>query len=107
MLLNHNSKESLGEIPDLRKQMSASLVIQAEHLKIETWPADVQSDVKSPQQSEKLHQQVDDEPAVVPLTNTVLYPGTMVVEAPDAVFTCLTVLCSHWLLMRRNVQFLF
>lgn len=85
------------------KQMSVSLIIQEKHLNIEMYRADIQSDVKSPQQSEKLYQQVDDKPAVVPLTNTVLYPRTMVVEAPDAVFTRLTVLCSHWLLLGRNI----
>ena len=61
--------------------------------------ADVQGDVKSPQQSEQLHHQVDDEPAMVPLPHTVLNPGAVVVEATNAVFTCLTVLRSHWLLL--------
>lgn len=64
----------------------------------ERW-ADVQSDVKSPQQSEQLHHQVDDEPAVVPLSHAVLDPGTVVVEAAHAAIARLAVLRSHWLLL--------
>lgn len=63
---------------------------------------DVQSDVQSPQQSEQLHQQVDDEPTVVPLSHAVLDPGTVVVEAPHAAFTRLTVFRSHRLLLEKE-----
>lgn len=58
--------------------------------------------MKRPQQSEQLHQQVDDEPAVVPLSHAVLDPGAVVVEATNAVFTRLTVLRSHWLLLEKK-----
>lgn len=64
--------------------------------------SDVQSDVKSPQQSEQLHQQVDDEPAVVPFSHTVLDPRTVMVEATNAALTRLTVLRSHWLLLEKK-----
>lgn len=59
-----------------------------------------QSDVKRPEQSEQLHQQVDDEPTMVPLSHAVLDPGTVVVEATNAALTRLTVLRSHWLLQQ-------
>lgn len=67
-------------------------------------PWDVQGDVKSPQQSEQLHQQVDDEPAVVPLPHTVPDPGTVVVEAANAAFTRLTVPRSHGLLLETETE---
>lgn len=72
------------------------------HLNTKRCCAALQSNVKGPQQSEQLHQQVDDKPAVVPLANTVLDPRTVVVEASDAAFTHLAVLGSHWLLFRRK-----
>lgn len=68
--------------------------------KLRLW--DVQGDVKSPQQSQQLHQQVDDEPAVVPLSHTVPEPGTVVVETANAAFTRLTVPRSHGLLLETE-----
>lgn len=65
---------------------------------------DIQSDAKGPEQSEQLHQQVDDKPAVVPLPDTVLDPRAVMVEAPHAAFTRLTVLRSHWLLLETERQ---
>lgn len=55
--------------------------------------------MKARQQGEQLHQQVDDEPAVVPLSHAVLNPQAVVVEAMDAAFTHVAVLRSHWLLL--------
>lgn len=81
-----------------RSHMSPCEIIFADSLQ------DVQGDVKSPQQSEQLHQQVDDKPAVVPLSHTVPDPGTVVVEAANAVFTRLTVPRSHGLLLETKRQ---
>lgn len=64
--------------------------------------ADVQGDVKGPQQSQQLHQQVDDEPAVVPFPHTVLDPRAVVVEASHAAVTRLAVLGSHRLLLDQR-----
>lgn len=64
----------------------------------------IQSNVKSPEQSEQLHHQVDDEPAVVPLPHAVLDPRTVVVEAANAAITHLAVLCSHWLLLIKDTK---
>lgn len=63
---------------------------------------DVQSNVKSPEQREQLHHQVDDEPSVVPLAHAVLDPRTVVVKAADAAVTTLAVLRSHWLLLTKT-----
>lgn len=59
-----------------------------------------ESNVKSPEQCEQLHHQVDDEPSVVPLAHAVLDPRTVVVKAADAAVTPLAVLRSHWLLQQ-------
>lgn len=58
--------------------------------------------MKGPEQRQQLDQQVDHEPAVVPLPDAVLDPGAVMVEAPHAVFARLTVLRSHWLLLRTH-----
>lgn len=112
LLLNHKSQVTLGDKPDLpEKKMSAPVSLSwkikcfsanAKHLNVKRYCAALQSDVKGPQQSEQLYQQVDDKPAVVPLANTVLYPRTVVIEASDAAFTRLAMLRSHWLLCRRK-----
>lgn len=60
---------------------------------------DLQSYLQGPEQNDQLYDQVDDEPAVVSLPDTVLYPGTVVVKATHTAFTSLTVLGSHWLLL--------
>lgn len=49
-------------------------------------------DVQPPQQHQQLDSQVKDKPAVVPLTDAVLDPGTVMVVTPDAVLTRLAVL---------------
>lgn len=56
--------------------------------------------MERPQQSEQLHQQVKDEPAMVPLSHTVLDPRAVMVKTPHAAFTRLAVLGSHWLLLK-------
>lgn len=55
--------------------------------------------VQPPQQYQQLDSQVQHKPAVVPLTNTVLNPGAMMVVTPDTVLTRLAMLGSHWLLL--------
>ena len=60
-------------------------------------------DVQPPQQHQQLDSQVQHEPAVVPLTNTVLYPGAVMVVTSHAVLTRLAVLRPHWLLLGTNI----
>lgn len=47
----------------------------------------VQCSVESPEQHQELDQQVEQEPAVVPLPDTVLHPRTVMVEASHAAVT--------------------
>ena len=61
-----------------------------------------QSKVEGPGQSSQLDQQVEEEPAVVLLPDTVLYPGAVVVKLAHTPLTRLAMLRSHWLLLQRG-----
>lgn len=63
--------------------------------------------MQPPQQHQQLYSQVKHKPAVVPLTDTILNPGAVMVVTTHTVLTRLTVLGSHGLLLGIKIEIVF